>query len=241
MKFRPLAPSPTGTCRKTGRTAKPGRPRTGFTLIELLVVIAIIALLAAILFPVFARARENARKTSCLNNLKSIGLAVQQYTQDYDEMYFPLQEANATTPAAGAVTFVVTLQPYAKSTQLFLCPSGSRSNPITTAPGDQKDHLWRTLSATSNPTGPWREFSQGHYGFNRQMEGKALSDLDTTAKTSMVSDSTWYFVNNTIDNAAVGAQRHLDGSNFCYADGHTKWLNWKTNPAAVCFTITGCP
>jgi prepilin-type N-terminal cleavage/methylation domain-containing protein len=65
---------------------RPSRPRkTGFTLIELLVVIAIIAILAAILFPVFARARENARRTSCQSNLKQIGLAIAQYTQDYDE------------------------------------------------------------------------------------------------------------------------------------------------------------
>jgi prepilin-type N-terminal cleavage/methylation domain-containing protein len=63
----------------------PSRKRTGFTLIELLVVIAIIAILAAILFPVFARARENARRASCQSNLKQIGLAVYQYTQDYDE------------------------------------------------------------------------------------------------------------------------------------------------------------
>jgi prepilin-type N-terminal cleavage/methylation domain-containing protein len=60
--------------------------RTGFTLIELLVVIAIIAILAAILFPVFARARENARKSNCASNLKQMGLAIMQYVQDYDEI-----------------------------------------------------------------------------------------------------------------------------------------------------------
>src|SRR5690349_12144108 len=65
--------------------AKPKRSARGFTLIELLVVIAIIALLAAILFPVFARARENARRASCQSNLKQIGLGFHQYTQDYDD------------------------------------------------------------------------------------------------------------------------------------------------------------
>src|SRR5947199_3153379 len=74
--------------------------KRGFTLIELLVVIAIIALLAAILFPVFSRARENARKSSCLNNVKQIGVAMMQYTQDYDE-YYPLQiYYNETSPGS---------------------------------------------------------------------------------------------------------------------------------------------
>src|ERR1700738_147445 len=81
------------------------RRRTGFTLIELLVVIAIIAILAAILFPVFAQARERARMTSCLSNMRQMGLALDMYAQSYDEMMPPYQDAvydfpNAA-PAAG--------------------------------------------------------------------------------------------------------------------------------------------
>src|SRR6266550_1572052 len=92
--------------------------RRGFTLIELLVVIAIIALLAAILFPVFARARENARKSSCMNNLKQIGIGISQYVQDYDGLFFPTQQAiGAGTPGQGS-TFVTYLKPYVKSSQL---------------------------------------------------------------------------------------------------------------------------
>jgi prepilin-type N-terminal cleavage/methylation domain-containing protein/prepilin-type processing-associated H-X9-DG protein len=109
--------------------------RDAFTLIELLVVIAIIAILAAILFPVFARARENARRASCMSNLKQIGLGFLQYTQDYDE-HMPLSSAT-TYPA---VTFkfpngtsgstepwYLMIYPYVKSTQLFNCPSADSS------------------------------------------------------------------------------------------------------------------
>ncbi|PQV62763.1 hypothetical protein B1R32_12210 [Abditibacterium utsteinense] len=101
----------------------------GFTLIELLVVIAIIAILAAILFPVFGRARENARRTSCQSNLKQFMLAIMQYNQDYDEM-MPLsisgndQIGSVVAAANGVQPFNLanTLQPYVKSLQVFQCP-----------------------------------------------------------------------------------------------------------------------
>jgi prepilin-type N-terminal cleavage/methylation domain-containing protein/prepilin-type processing-associated H-X9-DG protein len=105
------------------------RTRTnGFTLIELLVVIAIIALLAAILFPVFARARENARRASCQSNLKQISLGMVQYTQDYDEKYpsaystRPFQDPTGTQ-SAFAVGWGYMIMPYMKSVQIMQCPS----------------------------------------------------------------------------------------------------------------------
>jgi len=126
----------------------------GFTLIELLVVIAIISILAAILFPVFARARENARRTSCLSNLKQIGIGIMQYTQDYDERYpmnywwkdpgssvagvtcpsnmsnGPCGKYRVNTGSGGTgfgyfVTWMDIIQPYIKSTQVFDCPSAT--------------------------------------------------------------------------------------------------------------------
>jgi prepilin-type N-terminal cleavage/methylation domain-containing protein/prepilin-type processing-associated H-X9-DG protein len=96
--------------------------RSGFTLIELLVVIAIIALLAAILFPVFARARENARKASCQNNLKQIGIGVTMYGQDYDSFMPP---SNLFYTASTFVTWPTLTMPYIKNEQVFVCPSAS--------------------------------------------------------------------------------------------------------------------
>ncbi len=96
--------------------------RRGFTLIELLVVIAIIAILAAILFPVFARAREKARQTSCLSNLKQLGLAAQMYAQDYDERITIGWEASS--PGTHDGMWYWRWQPYINNIQLFQCPSG---------------------------------------------------------------------------------------------------------------------
>lgn len=98
----------------------------GFTLIELLVVIAIIAILAAILFPVFARARENARRASCQSNMKQIGLGLLQYTQDYDER-LPLNHQNSYTGNGSYLGWAQLVQPYIKSYQLFQCPSETTS------------------------------------------------------------------------------------------------------------------
>ena len=128
-------------------------PKRGFTLIELLVVIAIIALLAAILFPVFARARENARRTNCQSNLKQMALGVIQYSQDYDE-HFPkivigtLGSANADAGVpqygwAGAI------QPYLKSTQLYKCPSTPSTPAMTTDP-DTVRYTQYVMNSTLN-------------------------------------------------------------------------------------------
>lgn len=117
------------------------RPK-GFTLIELLVVIAIIAILAAILFPVFAKVREKARQTSCLSNLKQIGLGVVQYEQDFDE-----HTPNGYNPYGGGTGWAGQIYSYVKSTAVFKCPDDS-------SPGNVSSYAYNSDTVTPSPNPP---------------------------------------------------------------------------------------
>jgi prepilin-type N-terminal cleavage/methylation domain-containing protein/prepilin-type processing-associated H-X9-DG protein len=203
------------------------RKKAGFTLIELLVVIAIIAILAAILFPVFARARENARRASCQSNLKQIGLGVMQYTQDYDEKY-PLNTYTCpATPCQGVldpsapynILWFHVLEPYVKSVQLYNCPSYTG-----------------TIQQTDS-SGNWTYNSSSSYGWNVYWNGTAevtpfdqaaLSSVEDPSGTIFAGDSTYYRLSSekpdTGTNSSPVPNRHLDGNNFLWADGHVKWL-----------------
>ncbi len=194
----------------------------GFTLIELLVVIAIIALLAAILFPVFARARENARKSSCLNNTKQIGIGLQQYSQDFDENL--VLNGTATTPS---LQWPDLLQPYVKSAQVLVCPS--HTTPYTTGGGRKCSYTLNNYYYNNSTLG--QIFEQGSGG------PVSMASIEDVAGTVFMGDGTGFqFATGTPTwNATANPQtitsgqsafvaRHLDQLNIAFLDGHSKAL-----------------
>jgi prepilin-type N-terminal cleavage/methylation domain-containing protein/prepilin-type processing-associated H-X9-DG protein len=217
-----------------------GSPRqSGFTLIELLVVIAIIALLAAILFPVFARARENARRASCQSNLKQMALGVKQYIQDYDERYPQVDFTGAASPD-GSRGWTVALQPYLKSTQILQCPSDAQKAVSTATTLGYSDYWYNanlagqhearfTAVAVTILTGDGDGTTAESTG-NFAMTFNGAEANDSTA-LNVDNDSLNYTVNfvtlgdlaypaTTIPNST---QKHLEGANYSFADGHVKW------------------
>ena len=165
--------------------------RSAFTLIELLVVIAIIAILAAILFPVFARARENARRSSCQSNLKQIGLGVMQYTQDYDEK-FPMA-LDSGTGGTYNFTWVRAIQPYIKSVQVFQCPSdpdAGQPAPAAGWAGVKISYAGNALYSNhvDGSGGNVYGFSGIFYSDNYGGSPRALADLNSASTTVMVTD-----------------------------------------------------
>ncbi len=174
----------------------------GFTLIELLVVIAIIAILAAILFPVFARARENARRSSCTSNLKQIGIAMTQYQQDYDERTLVVDE-----DPANEYGWFDPLQPYIKSAQVFRCPSLSE----TLTPKPDSDYAINGFFTHALSIAQFQQTSEQIAMGERQ---QAVDETDY---------HTW---DAAEFEPHVQKERHFDGSNYLFADGHVKWLKW---------------
>ena len=222
------------------QSAKPN----GFTLIELLVVIAIIAILAAILFPVFAKAREKARQTSCASNMKQLGLGFTQYTQDNDE----LEPSCYGSQYSGLYGWAYQIYPYVKSVGVFHCPDDSTPQPSTSY-GLNSNLVTLTnygntatgiaISKFQSPASTVQLFEVANCGDNPSTQQNSQSANGSTGTSGNRSDvfgysavryNTGVFVDavapatyptNNSFQAPTGL--HTDGANYLFADGHVKY------------------
>ncbi len=226
-----------------GKRSKRRAAPAAFTLIELLVVIAIIAILAAILFPVFAKAREKARQSSCQSNLKQVGLAFMQYVQDYDERFMMCRYPDGRlNPAGFNGTIILYSWPqlasaYMKSWQLLRCPSDERQRPTYGG-------------AAANPLEVW---SYGrNYGYFNGAKATvaaelALAQINEPSELIMVGEpdscnrcgprsANWPTSGTDSVDTQMGSlldARHNDGMNFNFHDGHVKWYKLGGTPARL--------
>ena len=211
------------------------RTRRDFTLIELLVVIAIIAILAAILFPVFARAREKARQTSCLSNIKQLGLGGQMYAQDYDETWNPAGEEGVLPNPVWSQM----LLPYMKNEQIIVCPSLDKSGVFVktcgAAMGRPDSYLFGGYAVNAWDMG---------YGLGTTENGPCWGTGVSLGYSNMPSEIVYAFdisqnygsncyrmmmssqvAGGALDNTAYSpSRRHNGGFNAVFCDGHAKWL-----------------
>jgi prepilin-type N-terminal cleavage/methylation domain-containing protein/prepilin-type processing-associated H-X9-DG protein len=227
-----------------------------FTLIEILVVIAIIAILAAILFPVFARARENARRASCQSNLKQIALGIMQYTQDYDEGYPPSiwvgsplsASPRQTDPAmpgfkfyteadgSGSylyhhVSWMDIIEPYLKSTQIYNCPSAQDATYGSYGYSGCINSMRSTQYATASyPTVNALNVPMSLAQIQRPSEIFILTEWNYAY--SNLAGPNWEGVwSQPSSSHHTALAPHMDGTNIAFADGHVKWLG--NNDAAI--------
>ena len=212
------------------QNARSVRAAAGFTLIELLIVITILAILACLLFPVFSRARESARRASCQSNLRQIALGLQQYTQDYDER-FPVNPSDMDG-------WAITVANGVKNDQIFQCPSEPKG------PDEGFTDYWLNAAMVGRSEASVQfasntilngdgEADAVNYVFTYAGSPLALmaqagADAEAEEETTVEQLPNW-------EASQKYARRHLEGANYSFVDGHVKWLN----PGAVTTTAPG--
>jgi prepilin-type N-terminal cleavage/methylation domain-containing protein/prepilin-type processing-associated H-X9-DG protein len=220
--------------------------RKGFTLIELLVVIAIIAILAAILFPVFAKAREKARQSSCLSNVKQLTLGVLQYVQDYDET-LPKYRQGTNNPWCG-IMWYNQIEPYLKNTQVLTCPSANASAGTVTY-GCNNNHALMCNGGKDTAGVPGRKLaaitqpSQCYVLEDTASDGNCNNPKTGVESPGFVAGycpmcgGCGYFTYPT-----ASSKRHNDGLNAGFIDGHSKWFSvtvWNNKGATAAQDLWG--
>jgi prepilin-type N-terminal cleavage/methylation domain-containing protein/prepilin-type processing-associated H-X9-DG protein len=219
------------------------KQRSGFTLIELLVVIAIIAILAAILFPVFARAREKARQTACLNNAKQIGTAVHLYLDDWDDTFPLTRDANGDpikdADADSSEEYIETsdlLSKYLKTDNVWRCPSDNSSMYVSGDDGD--DQSGHRQVRTSYAINDYYEFGPSLSDIKQPSQAIYMGERAQGEDDSEFEDARWWnwggynaqtearpLTDKVIADAStqIDPERHSGGANYVYADSHAKW------------------
>jgi len=239
----------------------------GFTLIELLVVIAIIAILAAILFPVFARARENARRASCLSNLKQIGLGMMMYSQDFDEHLVSYSLAYPRPIGSGNILWIDMIQPYVKSVQVLNCPSESTFTWLAGESGGGRQsygYSFKRPAQSLCPSNPCPGVDLGRTDATDRT-GASLGSIEDPSGTIEIVDSVYYTVYFDVPGTEEGVSsdracnpdsgaspaagtwvnciraRHLNTIDSLFVDGHVKAMQWQTiltGPNAYKYWVT---
>ena len=209
--------------------------RTGFTLIELLVVIAIIAILAAILFPVFAKAREKARQTSCLSNEKQLCLAVLSYAQDYDEILPPALLYWVAGDTNWLKSWMMLCYPYVKNVQLYACPSysqvpGYSDNTVNNYANIPKEsYCAQSNGAAGLALGSVPRPSETIYGYeSKGAFGNVANPYPPDGCGYYCGQTALNITKNLNTNGAN--MPHNGGMNCFFVDGHSKWMGqWATD------------
>jgi prepilin-type N-terminal cleavage/methylation domain-containing protein/prepilin-type processing-associated H-X9-DG protein len=204
------------------------RCHRAFTLVELLVVIAIIAILAAILFPVFAQAREKGRAITCASNLRNLTTAMLMYVQDYDERLPPAVTPTATKPFFAAWHDLI--DPYAKNKQVWLCPSSSI--PPADADGTPTSHFGYNAFYLANLRPDFSNIGTTAAGVTLGAVAEPagtvlLVDARASKEQNRCGPDGKYLLppsQGPVDCWGWPAARHSDGCNVAWLDGHVKWM-----------------